>query len=416
MISQMKTTRGWLVAEISIFNEILANILNKAVVSKVRIQKWNFSFASLVWFAFCTIGVLLKIRLGYEKIGNYLIFKNAFWHTLHQANLYSFYPSENLGSYLYGPLFVIIIAPFSLLPVDVGAFFWGVANAAVLFYAIRKLPVSYKKQNCILLFSVIEMMTSVQNMQTNCLVAALVILSFIFVQKQQDFWATLFIAVGFLIKLYGIVGIAFILFSEDKTKFAVSFLIWLVILFCLPMILSSPSFIVQSYLQWYHTLLLKNNTNTYSDIQNISVMGMITHFFKITYLNAVIIFIAGWFYLLPFLRINQLKTLAFQLNYVAFTLIGVVIFSSSAESPTYIIAIAGVSIWFILQNEKKWLVIFLLLFTFTFTSLSSTDYFPGYIKFHFIRPYSLKALPCFFIWLILIYQLLKKDFRTIEII
>ena len=204
--------------------------MNEAVSKNLRIHKWNFSFAALLWFLLAAIGVLLKIRLGYDKIGNFLIFKNVFWHTLHQTNLYSFYSSENLGSYLYGPLFSIVIAPFSLLPVDVGAFLWGVANAAILFFAIRKLPVSYKNQNIILWVSIIEMMTSVQNMQINCMVAALIILSFIFVQKEKDFWATLFIAIGFLVKLYGIVGIAFFLFSKHKIKFIVSFLTWLVIL------------------------------------------------------------------------------------------------------------------------------------------------------------------------------------------
>ena len=132
------------------------------------------------------------------------------------------------------------------------------------------------------------MVTSVQNMQINCFVAGLIIFAFIFVQKEKDFWATLFIAIGFLVKLYGIVGIAFFLFSRHKLRFIYSFIFWLAVLFCLPMLLSSPSFLIQSYADWYHTLIVKNAANSYSDMQNISVMGMLRHIIRTRYLNQIL--------------------------------------------------------------------------------------------------------------------------------
>ncbi len=381
----------------------------------IKVYKFKFSFAALLWFLLAVIGVLSKIRLGYDKIGNFLIFRNAFWHTLHQVKLYIYYSSENLGSYLYGPLFSIVIAPFSLLPINSGAFLWVIANAAILFFAIRNLPVSYKNQNIILIISVIEMMTSVQNLQINCMVAATILFAFIFVKKEQNFRAAIFIVIGFLVKLYGIVGIAFILFSNNKTKFILSFFFWLIILLCLPMVLSSPSFIIQSYFDWYHTLIKKDNINATSFMQNISVMGMLRHLITTKYLDLIVIFIAAWFYLLPLFRLNQLKNKTFQLTYLCFTLIGVVIFSSSAESPTYIIAMIGVGLWFVIQNPKNWFVVFLLVLALCFTSLSSTDFFPRFIKLKFIQPYSLKALPCFLIWLVIAVQLIRKDFNKMVI-
>jgi len=180
-----------------------------------KIYNLRFSFATLLWFSLVCLGALAKIRLGYGSIGNFLVYRNAFWHAIHQMNLYEYYPAENLGSYLYGPVFSILVEPFALLPINVGAFLWSVANAAILFFAVRKLPVSYKNQNIILLLCAIEMITSIQNMQINCIVAALMILSFTFVKEGKDFWAALFIALGFLLKLYGLVGIVFILFSKQ---------------------------------------------------------------------------------------------------------------------------------------------------------------------------------------------------------
>jgi hypothetical protein len=379
-----------------------------------KILKWKFSLATLIWFALAAMGATLKIRLGYDKIGNFLIFRNAFWHMVHQTSLYSYYASEKLGSYLYGPSFSIVIAPFSLLTVNAGAFLWSIFNAWILFLSIRKLPVSYKNQNIILFASSIEMMTSIQNMQVNCMIAAIIIFSYIFIEKGKTFWATLFIAIGFLIKIYGVVGIAFFFFSKDRITFIASFVFWMVLLFCLPMLFSSFSFVVHSYVDWYHTLTIKNNANNLSDRQNISVMGMLSHIFGMVNPTLMVIFTASWFYLLPFFRTTQYSTPAFQLSYLSFVLIGVVIFSSSAESPTYIIAVTGVSIWFILRDTKHFFEISLLVFTLVVTSLSSTDFFPSYIKSNLIYPYSLKALPCFLVWITLAYQLLKKDFKNVK--
>ncbi|MEO5907893.1 MAG: glycosyltransferase family 87 protein [Ginsengibacter sp.] len=382
----------------------------------LKIGNFRFSFAALLWFLLACIGAFLKIRLGYGSIGNFLVYRDVFWHGIHQMNLYENYPAENLGSYLYGPVFSIIISPFALLPVNAGAFLWAVANAVILFYAVRKLPVNYKNQNIVLIICAIEMMTSIQNMQINCIAAALIILSFTYIKDGKDFWAALLIALGFLIKVYGIVGIVFILFSGHKTRLAFSFLFWLAVLFCLPMIISSPSFIIHSYFDWYHALTLKNEINATSLMQDISVMGILRHLTKTQYLNLLVIPIAGLFYLIPLFRFNQLKNKTFQLTYLCFALIGVVIFSSSAESPTYIIAMVGVALWFVIQNPKNSFVFFLLGFALVITSLSATDFFPHYIKLNFIQPYSLKALPCFIVWAVIAFQLITaKNFNMAKL-
>lgn len=380
----------------------------RLVNADIRIFNFKFSLASLLWFLLPCVGALVKISLGYGSIGDFLVYRKVFWHTIHQVNLYKNYPFENLGSYLYGPLFSVLIAPFELVSINVGAFLWAVFNAALLFFAIRKLPFSLKNQNAILLICVFEMLTSIQNMEVNCVVAAMMLLSFTYVKEEKDFWAAFFIAFGFLIKLYGVVGIVFILFSNHRTRFAFSLVFWLALLFCLPMLISSPSFVVQSYVDWFHALMVKDDLNRTSMMQNLSVMGMARHFITSQYLNSLVISIAALFYLFPLFRFDQLKQKGFQLTYFCLALIGVVIFSSSAESPTYIIAMAGVAIWFIIQNPKTRFNIFLLAFALLITSLSPTDLFPRYIRANLIQPYSLKALPCFVIWLVIVFQLLTK--------
>jgi hypothetical protein len=91
---------------------------------------------------------------------------------------------------------------------------------------------------------------------------------------------------------------------------------------------------------------------------------------------------------------------------LASILIWVVIFNHKAESPTFIIAMAGVAVWF-MAGKKNTLNISLLLCAFIFVSLSSTDIFPRYVKVHLIVPYCLKAVPCIFIWFKIIYDMLS---------
>ena len=122
---------------------------------------------------------------------------------------------------------------------------------------------------------------------------------------------------------------------------------------------------------------------------------------------------------LPYLRISMYKDLKFKLLLLASVLIFTVIFSSGSESPTYIIAFVGVGIWFLLQTKPySKFVLFLFVFALILTSLSPSDLIPQFIREQYIRPYSLKALPCILIWLVIIYQMmtLKKATTTNSVV
>jgi len=376
----------------------------------------RISFAAIIWFLLALVAITIQIAKGLPGIHNYLIFKGVFWHTVHQTDLYALYQAD-LDLNHYGPVFSLVIAAFALLPDAIGCYLWGIANAAFLFYAVNRLPISKINQQLILLIGALEMMTSMHNVQFNPMVTSWIILSYIFVQNKNDFWATLFIALGILTKIYGIVGLAFFLFSDNKIKFILYFIFWCAVFFVLPMLLSSPDFIIQSYKGWYLSLSEKNMANQESTMQGMSAMRVLQRVFMIKNLPDIyVLATAALLYLLPLARRSLLKVKSFQLSYLAFLLIGVVIFSTSAESATYVIAMMGVGIWFVVQKEKTYWVIALLVFAMLLTSLSTTDLFPKSIKADYIRPLALKALPCFVIWLVLCFQLLRRKFEESEVL
>lgn len=358
--------------------------------------------------------VLLAFVMGVTKISsdhnNYQIFKYVFWHTIEQVNLYDLYPSQYWDSNHYGPVFSILIAPFALLPDWLGITLWVVAIALTLYYAVKYLPVSWTYRVVILYICAHEMMTAASNQQTNALIAALIMGSFISIHKGKDFWAALFIALGFFVKLYGIVGFAFFFFSKNKIKLLLSFVFWSVILFVLPMLISSPEFIIQSYKDWFNSLVGKNMENTISIAQDISVMGMFRKISGNAEVSNLLFIVPGLILFgLQYLKLSLYQNLNFRLGILASTLLFVVLFSSGSESSTYIIAMVGVAIWFIMQQRPfNWYAIFLLVFVLVITSFSPSDLFPAYIRENLISPYALKALPCFMVWLTLIYQILTQ--------
>ena len=377
----------------------------------IQIHNWKRYFPVITWYILAATGAILKIRLGESKYNNFILFRQVFWHTIHQTNLYTEYPLEYFDTNHYGPLFSVVIAPFVLVPAPVGVFLWCIANAAILLYAIRQLPVSFKNQNIILLIGTVEMMTSVENVQFNCIMTSWIILSYVLVQKEKDFWAVFFIVAGTLVKLYGIAGILFFLFSKHKKEFILSFIFWMGTLFLLPMVISSYSFVIHSYQNWYHSLIEKNTKNiTDGDGKiNLSVMGLIRRIFNIELSNKIVLIPAALLYLIPLARLSQYKNIAFRLRYLALLLTGVVIFSTSAESATYILAMIGAGIWFVIA-EKNPLNITILILALVITSLSATDLFPRTIKVDYIFPYGLKTLPCLLIWISLLYGLTTKNF------
>jgi len=363
-----------------------------------------------------TVYILLAIIAGTKQYlhysyNNYLIFKYTFWHSVHLQNLYSNY-AEHLDSNHYGPVFAFFIAPFALLPDGIGMVLWNICNVAVLLFGIFSLPIPLNKKVIIAWLCAHEALTALFSFQFNIALTGIILLSFSYLIKKEEVKSAFFIALGTLIKLYGIVGLAFFFFTKNKIKFIISGLIAVGLLFILPMTISSPSFVIQSYSDWYSSLVHKNATNaSLTSFQDISVMGIVRRATgNINIPNAPFLLAGLILFGLPYLRVGQFKHLGFRLTLLASTLIFTVIFSSGSESPTYIIAFTGIAIWYVIQpNPKNIWIIILLIFAFLLTSLSPTDIFPRSTK-EFIRLYSLKALPCVLIWLVIIYQMIKKDF------
>ncbi|MEC5148003.1 glycosyltransferase family 87 protein [Chitinophaga sp. 212800010-3] len=363
-----------------------------------------------LWFGLAFLGAVMEISRG--NINNFLIFKNVFFHVIHQQPLYIEYPAEYYDVNLYGPVFSIVIAPFAGLDTHIGAVLWALTGAAVLYYAIRQLPLSQLQQNIILLLCTQELMGASGWFQLNQFIGAFIILAFTNTIKGKDIWATLFILLGTMTKIYGIVGLAFFFFSQNPKRFIGGLFLWGAVLFALPMIISSPQYIINSYFEWYAALVHKNALNVESIIsfQDISAGGFIKRVFGIPWLNNMAVLIpATVLFLLQYTQLKYRYNSRYRLYILCSTLMFPVLFSTSSESPTYIIAIPAICIWYVLQPATRWNNIFIF-FAILLVSFSHSDVVTPWVRKNLAVPYALKALPCLVLWLMIAYQIYTRKF------
>lgn len=363
-----------------------------------------------LWLLLPVIATLLKL----SKHNNFLIFRYVYWHTIEQLPLYVAY-DEYWDTNHYGPFFSLVIAPFAMLPVRWGLFFWLIVLSLSLYYAIRKLPFPDRKRIFLYWFCAHELLTALFMSQFNIAIATIIVATFYCIEKEKDIWAACFIMLGTFVKLYGIVGLAFFFFSKHKVKFLLALLGWALVMFVAPMAISSPDYIISQYVGWWDSLSAKNAENIFSGGQNISLLGMVRKISGCASYSDLWLILGGLIIFgLPYLRIAQYKYKAFRYALLASVLLFVVLFSTGSESSTYIIAFVGVGIWYwsVPWKRSKW-DIALMVFAFILTSFSPSDLFPAYLRKEFVQPYALKALPCAIIWFKLSYEMCFRNYIEI---
>ena len=371
---------------------------------------------AFIWFGLVFV-TLLGAVLNHS-FNNFIIFKQSFFHLQQQLNLYNVYPSEYWDHYYYSPTFAILVAPFTIIPSVVAPFAWGLFDAGVLYYAIRKLPISSFYQNGVLLLSVHEMMNASANLQSNGLIAGSIILSFVLLLKQKEHGATLALLLGFFIKLYGIVGLAFFFFSKQKSKYVVYIIVWTVVLVLLPLLITSPEFLMQSYKDWLASLTVKSNfdltVDMYKNMVDITLQGMVKRVFNLPTLNKFYFIIPGLILLgSQYTKIKYFNHLVYQLYILCSVMLFVIVFNTGSESPTYIIGVVPICLWYVLQRKTTFSNTVFIIAIF-FSSFSYSDLFTPWLRTHIMIPYALKVVGCFLIWVIILIQIHTKQFLTID--
>ena len=373
---------------------------------------WHTRSFSIVFFVYVLISIIAatqgltagpKIYVPggrpYIDYNNYRIFKFSFYHLLQGRDIYQLFPDDHWDLYKYSPAFALCFGLLSWMPDAIGLVLWNLINALCLFAGVRLLPgLTTEKKSWILLFCVLEMLLSIQNTQSNGLMAGLVVLAFALAERRRYILSTLCIVFSFYIKIYGGLAFVFYLFYPEKLKLMGWSLFWMVFFAVVPLAVVSGSQLLFLYKSWLHLLV-----NDRSASIGLSVMGLLETWFKVNISKNLVALMGLLLFLVPLMYVRRYNDLTFRLLYLASTLIWMVIFNHKAESPTYIIVMSGIGIWYFCQAPDPVNRILLIL-AFLLISMSISDLVPAPIRNGFIRPYGIKAVMGIVIWCKILYQ------------
>ena len=337
----------------------------------------------------------------FTSYNNFTIFQHSSFHFFQKVNLYLEYPNEYYDVFLYSPVFSILIAPLAYLPTFLSMFVWVALIVGLYYVAVRLIPLDKKSIIFILYFTFIELVTSVQNMQTNSLIAASILFTFVFLERKSTFKSSFLVNLGFFIKVYGAVSGAFYILKAPRIKSFIYLLISFLILVGLPLLYYTPGQFVLLYKQWFAAISTDHDNNL-----GVSVMAIMTKDFHLivpiyyTQIFGIFIMLATMLLIAVRKSYEEVKFL-----FLAYVMIWVVIFNQAAESSTYIIASTGVAIWYV-NSKKSVFDKILIIATFILTVISPSDIFPVYLKKNYVDPYVLKAVGPILIFLKIQYSLI----------
>jgi hypothetical protein len=356
----------------------------------------SFGFLLAVYVVVICASSIFKYAINPEHgFNNYRIFKNAFGLLIHHEDLYTLHPDLYGDLYKYSPGFAVLMMPFYYLPTVVGLLLWNLLNGLLLFLAIKKLPLNDYQKKLALWIILPELLTSIQNNQSNALTAALILFTFISLRKGRPAEAAVSTVLAASIKIFGAMCGLFFLFFRRKGSYILWGILLLAVSQALPLLFISPAELKAQYLSWFRMM-----SEDHTDAVGLSLMHLVSALFSVQF-NFTPVQIAGLLItLLPLVRISRYADTGFQLRYLASVLLALILFNHKAESPTFIIAVVGCAIWYCLSKKTTWEKVLLSLML-VLTCLSPTDLVPAFLKEEFFVKYSLKVLPCVIIWLVL---------------
>jgi len=353
---------------------------------------WIDWLVAVVWLG-AIIGATVQ-QGGIHNHNNFLIFRAASRHLIAGSDLYTLYPAEHADLYKYSPTFALLFAPFAFLPLLPAIFLWNALNAGALFIALG-MVLPRRAANVARAIVFLDMLGSLQNAQSNALVAALIIFTFAAYERHHTALGSLAAVGGAFIKLFPLAGVSFAIFHPRKVRVALAVVGSSVLLFALPLLVTSPTILRAQYVSWRAL-----GAADASIKRGYSVMQMVENVLHRGWPNWPIQLLGVAILLAPVLfQRNRWHEWERRRLYLCSVLVFCVIFNHLAESPTFVVALAGAAIWFAaLARPSRWeWTLFVLIVVLTI--LSSSDIMPDAIQRDFFDRYRFKTVPLIVLWI-----------------
>jgi len=82
-----------------------------------------------------------------------------------------------------------------------------------------------------------------------------------------------------------------------------------------------------------------------------------------------------------------------------------VLFNHASESPSFVVAYAGIAIWYVSSPPSRVRAVVMAL-TLLVMVVHDVDVVPRWVKYDFLVPYRIKGIPCLVVWFVMQWELL----------
>src|SRR2546427_4185471 len=156
--------------------------------------------------------------LGHSN--NLSIFRSASLNLFAGRDLYAAHPEQHFDFYKYSPTFALLFAPLAYLPFALAFLCWALLNGLLLWYALDRL-LPEREATVALALLYLEVLLALQYGQSNALVAALMILAFVALERRHQLGAALSITGGAAVQLFPLAALSLAVFLPRRARFAV---------------------------------------------------------------------------------------------------------------------------------------------------------------------------------------------------
>ena len=292
-------------------------------------------------------GAAREVRDARRPSGNFEIFRASSHHLVDGQDLYAQYPTEQ-DRFKYSPSFALLFAPLAWIPWPVALFLWSMLNAGSAFLALERL-LPPRQAMLAIACMLLELLRAMQNAQSNALVAALIIFSFVALEWGRSWRAGLLVAIGAAIKIFPLAALTFAIPWRRAMRTGAWAVAAGLAVAALPLLVVSPASLAAQYQSWRGIEA--------SDAQQrwFSIMELIHHWTGATIPNWPVQLAGVALLMLPLaLRRQRWPDERFRLVYLCSVLLFVALFNHQAERASYVIAFTGATIWFVSSPRTTW--------------------------------------------------------------
>ena len=363
----------------------------------------------LIIALYITIAIVTTLQhtIGRANTNNFVIFRASFWHLLHGQDLYAWYLAEHWDLFKYSPTTALLLAPFAVLPFGISLLCWTLLGALALTLSVLAL-IPGRAGAAALLIVLLEAVGSMQIAQSNTIVAALIILSVVALERNRVVGGAAAVIAGAGIKVFPLAAGLFGLLTPMRWRHVLWCAVIGVVFVLLPLLVTSPALLQMQYHSWFalqQNDAAKVGSAWLGGIIELAVGHAILHG-PVQLFGIAVIVTSAWF------ARDRWNDAVIRRLLLASLLIFSVVFNHMAESPSFVIAFAGIGIWWASLPRERWRDAMVLMIV-LMGSVGGSDVVPRHIRDEWHGRIQLKAIVTLIGWFALQYDIVQQ-LRTSE--